>query len=81
MDLVAPNWWNKVEQGWNKSGHIPGDALKPFLWSGRAIWVRQRAPKQGPKQEPPDPHMALKRLFLAVLDLFGGPLAHPNGPP
>ena len=43
--LVSPNWWNKVEQGWNKSGHIPGDALKPFLWSGRAIWVRQRAPK------------------------------------
>ena len=28
----------------------PGDALKPFLWSGRALWVCQRAAKQGPKQ-------------------------------
>ena len=36
LDLVAPNWWNKVEQGWNKSGHIPGDALKQFWGSGRA---------------------------------------------
>ena len=48
--LGAPNWWNQVEQGWDKSGHVPGDALEPFLWSGRAIWVCQRAAKQGPKQ-------------------------------
>ena len=40
------NWWNKVEQGWNKSGHIPGDALEQFWGSGRAIWVCQRAPKR-----------------------------------
>ena len=35
-----------MEQGWNKSGHIPGDALEPFWGSGRAIWVCQRAPKR-----------------------------------
>ena len=33
-DLVVPNWWNSVEQGWNKSGHIQGDAVEPFLGSG-----------------------------------------------
>ena len=45
-DLVVPNWWNSVEQGWNKSGHIPGVALEPFWGSGRAMWVCQRAPKR-----------------------------------
>jgi len=40
-DLVVPNWWNSVEQGWNKSGHIPGVALEPFWGSGRAMWVCQ----------------------------------------
>ena len=35
-----------MEQGWNKTGHIPGDALEPFWGSGRAIWVCQRAPKR-----------------------------------
>ena len=44
--LVGPNWRNSVEQGWNKSGHIPGDALEPFWGSERAIWVFQRAPKR-----------------------------------
>ena len=46
MDLVTPDWWNSVEQGWNKSGHIPGDALEQFSGSVRAIWVCQRAPKR-----------------------------------
>ena len=44
-DLVAPNWWNKVKQGWNKSRHIPSDELEQFCGSGRAIWVCQRALK------------------------------------
>ena len=35
MGLVALNWWNSVEQGWSKSGHIWGDALGPFHWSGK----------------------------------------------
>ena len=35
-----------MEQGWNKSGHIPGDALEQFSGSVRAIWVCQRAPKR-----------------------------------
>ena len=44
--MVAPNWWNSVEQRWNKSGHIPGDALEQFCGSGRTIQGRQRAPKR-----------------------------------
>ena len=50
MDLVTPDWWNSVEQGWNKSGHIPGDALEQFCRSGRAIQGHQRAPKRVQKQ-------------------------------
>ena len=45
-DLVVPNWWNSVEQGWNKSGHIHCDALEQFWGLGRAIWVCQRASKE-----------------------------------
>ena len=35
--------WNSVEQGWNKLGHIRGDASEQFRWSGWAILGRQRA--------------------------------------
>ena len=35
--------WNSVEQGWNKLGHIRGDASEQFHWSGWAILGRQRA--------------------------------------
>ena len=35
-----------MKQGWNKSGHIQGDAVEPFIGSGRAIWVRKRAPNR-----------------------------------
>ena len=31
---MAPDWRNSVEYRWNKSGHIRGDAMEPFLWSG-----------------------------------------------
>ena len=50
MDLVTPDWWNSVEQGWNKSGHIPGDALEQFCGSGRTIRGRQRVPQKDPKR-------------------------------
>ena len=48
--MVAPNWWNSVEQRWNKSGHIPGDALEQFCGSGRTIRGRQRVPQKDPKR-------------------------------
>ena len=32
--LVSPNWRNSMKQGWNKSGHIQGDAAELFLGSG-----------------------------------------------
>ena len=35
--------WNSVEQGWNKLGHIRGDASEQFRSSGWAILGRQRA--------------------------------------
>ena len=35
--------WNSVEQGWNKLGHIRGDASEQFRWSGWAILGHQRA--------------------------------------
>ena len=34
---MAPNWWNCVERGCNKSGHVRADALKPFHGSEVAI--------------------------------------------
>ena len=37
MGLGAPNWWNSVEQGWNKLGHTRGDVLEPSPGSGMAI--------------------------------------------
>ena len=33
---MAPDWRNSVEYRWNKSGHIRGDAMKPFHRSGMA---------------------------------------------
>ena len=39
-----------MEQGWNKSGHIPGDALAQFCRSGRTIRGRQRVPQKDPKR-------------------------------
>ena len=35
--LVAPNWWNKVEQGWNKSWHMRGDELEQGTGPKRVI--------------------------------------------
>ena len=31
---MAPDWRNSVEYRWNKSGHIRGDSMEPFLGSG-----------------------------------------------
>ena len=31
---MAPDWRNSVEYRWNKSGHIQGDSMEPFLGSG-----------------------------------------------
>ena len=39
-------WWNGVEQGWNKSGHIEGDALEQLCGSEVAIWVCHKTPKR-----------------------------------
>ena len=64
---MAPNWWNKVEQGWNKSGHIPGDALEQFCGSVRAIWVCQRAPKRVQNSQ--------KQHFWAISGSGGPPKA------
>ena len=66
---MALDWRNSVEYRWNKSGHIRGDAMKPFHRSGMAAGGANRSA------------CGRKRPFLAVLDPFGGPLAHPDGPP
>ena len=68
--MVAPDWWNSVEQGWNKSGHIPGDALEQFCGSGRTIRGRQRAPK-GSK--------TAKKAFLAHKQVWGSKLIEQFG--
>ena len=39
------NWWNSVKQGWNKSGHIQGDALESFLGSGGPFWRASGTPR------------------------------------
>ena len=69
-------WW--LQTGgtkWNKGGTSQGTS--PVMhwnrfWDQGCPWGAPGATRSayGPK-----------RLFLAVLDLFGGPLAHPYGPP
>ena len=77
---MAPDWQNSVEYRWNKSGYIASDALEPLLGSGVPLGGPNRTPK-GPQTGATRSAYGPKRLFLAVLDLFGGPLAHPYGPP
>ena len=43
--VEAPNWWNSVEQGWNKLGHTRGDVLEPFPGSIMAIGGRHMPSK------------------------------------
>ena len=61
---MAPDWQNSVEYRWNKSGHIPSDALEPFLGSG--------VPLGGPNRTPKGPQMAQNGHFGAIIG-SGGP--------
>ena len=73
---MAPDWQNSVEYRWNKSGHIPSDALEPFLGSGVPLGGPNRTPK-GPQTEATRSAYGPKRLFLAVLDPVWGPSGAP----
>ena len=42
--LVAPKWWNRVNQEWNKLEHNQSDVMEPFHRSGVAIMWRHRPP-------------------------------------
>ena len=66
---MAPDWRNSVEYRWIKSGHIPSDALEPFLGSGVPQHCRWGAPigsQKGPKKGPKRPKTAFsghKRIW------------------
>ena len=51
-----------MKQGWNKSGHIKGDALEPFLGSGGPLKDPRRAPNC-----PKSPFGAITRTGVSKL--------------
>ena len=61
--VVAPDWRNSVEYRWNKSGHIPSDALETFLGSGVPLGGSNRTPK--------GPQMAQNGHFGAIIGSGG----------
>ena len=62
-DLVVPNWWNSVEQGWSNKGHTQGDVMEPFHRSGMAIRGCQR-PQIGPRRT--------QNVHFEAISGFGG---------
>ena len=71
---MAPHWRNSVEYKWNKSGHIRGDAMEPFLWSGGPfgghqirLWPKKAVfgrfgPFRGPSGAPRWPSLTCKTV-------------------
>ena len=60
-----------MKQGWNKSGHIKGDALDPFFGSG--------GPLGGPSRAPEGPQMAQNGHFGAITGSVGSELVEQCG--